>query len=347
MDSLEAKMTNPYIDSFIKLETNRDNDSNIFIEAKKLSAAQKRHLDKNDNDKIDSEDFELLRKEEEQIDEILRPQRSAIDAAPTPTRLTQPQIRRAGALAADAQRGRAAAAADAQRGGAAQAASQERSAAADAAQERRATPTPTPTPTPAPTAAPAPRSVPGDETAAHMGGPTGYELPTDRTRRTDGATNATPAPTSLPPLNVDNSRDRAPTPTRVRAQDVTPGMRMGRADADEITSAQRALGLTADGIAGPQTRQAIMNFQRERGLQVDGVMGDQTRTALRQLVASQERDRRNAPNMMADSFSPAELEHIKSIVEAMPVAPTSSDSSPNPTPKNKAEGSRSKGSLAD
>ena len=36
-----------------------------------------------------------------------------------------------------------------------------------------------------------------------------------------------------------------------------------------------------------------------------------------------------------------------SLNEAMPVAPTDSGDSPSPTPRKKAEGSRSKGSLAD
>jgi predicted RNase H-like nuclease (RuvC/YqgF family) len=46
-------------------------------------------------------------------------------------------------------------------------------------------------------------------------------------------------------------------------------------------------------------------------------------------------------------FSSEEIEHIKSILEAMPIAPTSTDSSPSPTPKNKAEGGRGKGSLSE
>jgi LysM repeat protein len=46
-------------------------------------------------------------------------------------------------------------------------------------------------------------------------------------------------------------------------------------------------------------------------------------------------------------FSAEELAHIKSVMEAMPVAPTDPGDSPNPTTKKKAEGSRSKGSLAD
>jgi LysM repeat protein len=46
-------------------------------------------------------------------------------------------------------------------------------------------------------------------------------------------------------------------------------------------------------------------------------------------------------------FSEAELAHIASIVEGMPVAPTPEDQAPTPTPKNKAEGGKGKGSLAE
>ena len=47
------------------------------------------------------------------------------------------------------------------------------------------------------------------------------------------------------------------------------------------------------------------------------------------------------------NFSEAELAHIASIVEGMPVAPTPEDQAPTPSPKNKAEGGKGKGSLAE
>jgi lysozyme family protein len=47
-----------------------------------------------------------------------------------------------------------------------------------------------------------------------------------------------------------------------------------------VAAAQRALGVPADGIAGPQTRRAIRRFQRENGLKVDGILGPQTLAAL-------------------------------------------------------------------
>jgi hypothetical protein len=48
----------------------------------------------------------------------------------------------------------------------------------------------------------------------------------------------------------------------------------------EIADLQRALGVTADGVIGPQTRRAIRAFQRSKGLEVDGVAGPATLAAL-------------------------------------------------------------------
>jgi hypothetical protein len=49
---------------------------------------------------------------------------------------------------------------------------------------------------------------------------------------------------------------------------------------DTITAVQRALGVGADGVVGPQTRGAVIAFQRRNGLMVDGVIGPQTLAAL-------------------------------------------------------------------
>ena len=47
-----------------------------------------------------------------------------------------------------------------------------------------------------------------------------------------------------------------------------------------VSAIQRALGITADGVYGPQTRTAVRSFQRREGLAVDGVAGPATLAAL-------------------------------------------------------------------
>ena len=48
----------------------------------------------------------------------------------------------------------------------------------------------------------------------------------------------------------------------------------------DVAAVQRKLGITADGVVGPQTRRAIRRFQRRNGLVVDGVVGPATLAAL-------------------------------------------------------------------
>ena len=47
-----------------------------------------------------------------------------------------------------------------------------------------------------------------------------------------------------------------------------------------VADVQRALGIPADGIFGPQTLHAVRRFQARRGLEIDGIVGPRTRAAL-------------------------------------------------------------------
>jgi peptidoglycan hydrolase-like protein with peptidoglycan-binding domain len=47
-----------------------------------------------------------------------------------------------------------------------------------------------------------------------------------------------------------------------------------------VANAQRLLRVTADGIFGPRTEQAVRTFQQANGLKVDGIVGPRTWAAL-------------------------------------------------------------------
>jgi hypothetical protein len=65
----------------------------------------------------------------------------------------------------------------------------------------------------------------------------------------------------------------------IAAQQSGSGQRAG-VNSTAIAAAQQALGVAADGIAGPVTRAATKRFQRSHNLTVDGVIGPRTLSAL-------------------------------------------------------------------
>ena len=72
------------------------------------------------------------------------------------------------------------------------------------------------------------------------------------------------------------SAGRAMASDSVRSHSVKALHRAGTS----VKALQQALGITADGIYGRQTRRVVRRFQRAHGLTVDGVAGKQTLAAL-------------------------------------------------------------------
>ena len=64
------------------------------------------------------------------------------------------------------------------------------------------------------------------------------------------------------------------------AQDQTPGGSSSTRSGSSVVALQKALGIAADGVYGPQTAAAVRAFQRNHGLAVDGVAGPATMSAL-------------------------------------------------------------------
>lgn len=77
-----------------------------------------------------------------------------------------------------------------------------------------------------------------------------------------------------------------------------------------VKQIQKALGVTADGVAGPKTRSAVRRFQRQKGLQVDGIVGPVTLEALGLSAAARSTTRSKSAGASASGSSNATLERI-------------------------------------
>jgi hypothetical protein len=58
------------------------------------------------------------------------------------------------------------------------------------------------------------------------------------------------------------------------------GATSAKAQGGGVAAVQQKLGVTADGVVGPQTRKALRAWQRKNGLQADGIIGPQTLKAM-------------------------------------------------------------------
>jgi hypothetical protein len=72
----------------------------------------------------------------------------------------------------------------------------------------------------------------------------------------------------------------------------------------DVKAVQRKLGITADGVVGPQTRRAVKRFQKRNGLAADGVVGPATLKALG-LEASTQSESESSTSEPAESSGSA------------------------------------------
>ena len=85
------------------------------------------------------------------------------------------------------------------------------------------------------------------------------------------------------------------------------GVASAKADRATVVAVQEKLGVTADGIMGPQTRRALRRFQRTHGLTVDGVIGPQTLAALGiRARSSSKRKRSMSPEALLEKIARCE-----------------------------------------
>jgi cell wall-associated NlpC family hydrolase len=92
------------------------------------------------------------------------------------------------------------------------------------------------------------------------------------------ATTALVAPLAQQTASTANAQEQS-TSTTATASSTTSLLRKGdRGPA--VSAVQLQLGISADGVFGPQTDAAVRSFQARNGLLVDGIVGPQTRGAL-------------------------------------------------------------------
>jgi hypothetical protein len=225
---------NPFIKGFFDIEEARAKNTNIFDESKKLTAAQKENLDKNDNDKIDAEDFKMLRKEE------------AIEEAKKNNAMVM-------------------------------------------------------------------------------------------------ARNISKVLKAAKPdfLDIDKDGDKE-EPMKKAAADMK--------KENAIDEAQSMSGALKNALSKPEPGSKLhRNIQAHNNSIKNGSkLGDDNHNLMTKAPSGHRFDKKGMIRLGEEvEFSEEEIDFINSVMEAMPVAPTSENDSPNPTPKKKAEGSRAKGSMAD
>ena len=301
--------TNPFIKGFFDIEEARAKNTNIFDESKKLTAAQKKNLDKNDNDKIDAEDFKMLRKEEA-IEEAKKPKpgHNAMVMARNVSKV----------LNAAEQRKK---------------------------QEKDEKPI-----------EPKDQKV-GNAKITKEGAY--YDRDTDMYLSNDeyAALNNDYSGMSMNRESAGQMQEGA-----WRHAEMNNASKKAHADAEE--KIKKSSSFTSDTLKDINdklgntkiTKEGEEFKKRQSVAGLKKMIDDHDARAKTTTSPLKKEHHRKMSQQLRDQladikeeveFSEEEMNFINSVMEAMPVAPTSETDSPNPTPKKKAEGSRAKGSMAD
>jgi hypothetical protein len=381
--------TNPYIKGFFDIEEARAKNTNIFDESKKLKLTPpQKKLDKNDNDKIDAEDFEMLRKEKADLDEAKKAKPG--HNASVMTRNISNALK---AVKPDKEESMKKAAADKKKE------SDLDEAVTDEHRERalatiNARISKPGQPPKHPTYDGAPKDIKdavdnlakmyaesvdleekakwrSSSAAKKITDPNNpdlsladydyhYENP-----RSTGRLQST-ADTKLPYGSINNRRESnikligkrkgmisKADINRVKSNAFN-ALKKEEVDLDEVSQelATRAYGRRSRDAAeyGDSGDDKEMNKSYDKG--------QKTLSIIKKKYGQAGADKANQqssglvyggkkPYKEEVEFSEEEIDFINNVMEAMPVAPTSENDSPNPTPKKNAEGSRAKGSMAD
>jgi peptidoglycan hydrolase-like protein with peptidoglycan-binding domain len=151
-----------------------------------------------------------------------------------------------------------------------------------------------------------------------------------------GRTGAAPTPAVAPAAAAAHAAKTAPATPAARHHAHT----YGEVLTGSVASVQRLLGVTVDGVLGPQTGAAIRSFQAKHGLTVDGIVGPATSAALTQAVKPAATAHANPTGAVTATVAAvrASARATTSAHAASPAAPTAGPVSPA-TPVTRAASS--------
>ena len=105
-------------------------------------------------------------------------------------------------------------------------------------------------------------------------------LPASRKVGVAIAASAILAPLAQQTASAQETSTTATASTTTATVSTSSGLLREGSSGPAVSSIQSQLGISADGVFGPQTKAAVIAYQQRNGLMVDGIVGPQTRGAL-------------------------------------------------------------------